>query len=118
MGRNGQPGGGENVECFLGFSECISADDGLFTAREGGGDGVDETGLEGGGVGESETGQSVGALHEEVICVTELCWGTSAGKSEFVVTGVEEGFVIGPDVEHGRAEDVACGEEGEGKTFL
>lgn len=109
--RDGKMAAAEEGLDFLGLAEGVAEEDGGFAVIEG----VAAPALDGGGgVGEgreAEVGAAEGALHDHGVRGEGAGGLGGEAGAEFEVASVEEAGPVGEagEVDHGAAEDVACG---------
>ena len=108
---DGEFGAGEDGVDFLGFAERISVENGRlveFDSFLGEGENV---GVDFFGGWEDEVREAEGGFHGEDVGMREDGGLGGEGIARFEITGVEEGFAIVFDADHGGAGDVPGGEE-------
>lgn len=109
--NDGELGAGEDGVDLLGFAERISIENGCLAEFEsflGEGENV---GVDLFGGWEDEVREAEGRFHGKDVGMREDGGFGGEGIARFEITGVEEGFAIVSDADHGGAGDVPGGEE-------
>lgn len=109
--NDGELGAGEDGVDLLGFTERVGIEDwGLAEFESFLGEG-ENIGVDFFGEGKDEVRETEGRFHGEDVGLGEDRGFGGEGSARFEITGVEEGFSVVFDADHGGAGDVPGGEE-------